>query len=42
MAINLAGMGNRNKTKQIDPREIFMALPHKDNRFEYPSRTFSK
>lgn len=36
MAINLSEIGNRNKTKQVDPREIFMALPHRNTNFEYP------
>lgn len=36
MTINLAEVGNRTKTKQTDPREIFMVLPHKDKKFEYP------
>lgn len=36
MAINLSGLGTKNRGKQIDPREIFMALPSKNDKYEYP------
>ena len=36
MAINLSSLGNRAKGKKIDPREIFMALPYRNKKYEYP------
>ena len=36
MAINLSNLGSKTKGKKIDPREIFMALPYKNKKFEYP------
>lgn len=36
MAINLSGLGTKNRGRQINPREIFMALPTKNERYEYP------
>lgn len=36
MAINLSNLGSKTKGKKINPREIFMALPYKNKKFEYP------
>lgn len=36
MSISLSDIGGKNKNKKTDPRKIFMALPYRDKRFEYP------
>lgn len=36
MAIDLNGLGRVGRGKKIDPREIFMALPSKNEKYEYP------
>ena len=36
MAINLSNLGGRTKGKKTDPREIFMALPYRNKKYEYP------
>ena len=36
MANLLSRIGNLQKNKHIEPREIFMSLPEKDKQYEYP------
>lgn len=36
MTINLSNIGSKTRGEKIDPREIFMTLPYKNKRFEYP------
>lgn len=36
MAIDLNNLGRMSRGKKIDPREIFMALPSKNEKYDYP------